>query len=75
MKELQCTARGNGRLFAEGLKGMFTEPVLLENRRKIWKDHRPQIILRWEMCSRELLLFQKTVHKKAYEGKYGYLGF
>lgn len=48
--------------FAEGLKGMFTEPVLLEIAEKYGKIP-AQIILRWNV-QQGVVVIPKTVHKK-----------
>ena len=48
--------------FAEGLKGMFTEPVLLEIAEKYGKTP-AQIILRWNV-QQGVVVIPKTVHKK-----------
>lgn len=47
--------------FAEGLKGMFTEPVLVEIAKKHDKTV-PQIILRWDI-EQGIIIIPKSIHK------------
>ena len=51
--------------FAEGLKGMFTEPVLLEIAQKYGKTP-AQIILRWNV-QQGVIVIPKSVHKERME--------
>jgi len=51
--------------FAEGLKGMFSEPILLELADKYRKTP-AQIILRWNI-QRGIIIITKTVHKEHME--------
>ena len=51
--------------FAEGLKGMFTEPVLLEIAQKYGKTP-AQIILRWNV-QQDVIVIPKSVHKERME--------
>ena len=51
--------------FAEGLKGMFTEPVLLEIARKHSKTP-AQVILRWNV-QQGVIVIPKSVHKERME--------
>lgn len=51
--------------FAEGLKGMFTEPVLLEIAQKYGKTP-AQIILRWNV-QQGIIVIPKSVHKERME--------
>ena len=51
--------------FAEGLKGMFTEPVLLEIAKKYGKTP-AQVILRWNV-QRGVIVIPKSVHKERME--------
>ena len=51
--------------FAEGLKGMFTEPVLLEIAQKYGKTP-AQIILRWNV-QQGVIVIPKSVHKERIE--------
>lgn len=48
--------------FAEGLKGMFTEPVLMEIAAK-HKKTAAQVILRWNL-QRNVVVIPKSVHKE-----------
>lgn len=48
--------------FAEGMKGMFSEPILAEIARKYGKSV-PQIILRWNI-QRGVSVIPKSVHKE-----------
>ena len=51
--------------FAEGLKGMFTEPVLLEIAKKYGKTP-AQVILRWNV-QQGVIVIPKSVHKERME--------
>ena len=51
--------------FAEGLKGMFTEPVLLEIAEKYGKTP-AQVILRWNV-QQGVIVIPKSVHKERME--------
>ena len=51
--------------FAEGLKGMFTEPILLEIAQKYGKTP-AQIILRWNV-QQGVIVIPKSVHKERME--------
>lgn len=51
--------------FAEGLKGMFTEPALLESAQKYGKTP-AQIILRWNV-QQGVIVIPKSVHKERME--------
>lgn len=51
--------------FAEGLKGMFTEPVLMKIADKHGKTV-PQIILRWDI-QQGIVIIPKSVHKNRME--------
>ena len=51
--------------FAEGLKGMFTEPVLLEIARKHGKTP-AQVILRWNV-QQGVVVIPKSVHRERME--------
>lgn len=51
--------------FAEGLKGMFTEPVLQEIAAKHGKTV-PQVILRWDI-QQDIVVIPKSVHKNRME--------
>lgn len=51
--------------FAEGLKGMFTEPVLLEIAKKHGKTP-AQVILRWNV-QQGVIVIPKSVHKERME--------
>lgn len=51
--------------FAEGLKGMFTEPVLLEIARKHGKTP-AQVILRWNV-QQGVIVIPKSVHRERME--------
>ena len=51
--------------FAEGLKGMFTEPVLSEIAKKHGKTP-AQVILRWNI-ERGVIVIPKSVHKEHME--------
>lgn len=51
--------------FAEGLKGMFTEPVLQEIAAKHGRTV-AQIILRWEI-QQDVIIIPKSVHKNRME--------
>ena len=51
--------------FAEGLKGMFTEPVLLEIAKKHGKTP-AQVILRWNV-QQGIIVIPKSIHKERME--------
>ena len=51
--------------FAEGLKGMFTQPVLLEIAQKYHKSP-AQVILRWNV-QQGVIVIPKSVHKERME--------
>ena len=51
--------------FAEGLKGMFTEPVLLEIAQKHGKTP-AQVILRWNV-QQGIIVIPKSIHKERME--------
>ncbi len=59
--------------FAEGLKGMFTEPVLMEIAAKHSKTP-AQVILRWNV-QQDVIVIPKSVHKEHIGRKSEYLGF
>ena len=61
MKELGCSAAGMGP-FAEGLKGMFTEPVICQMACKYGKTP-AQIILRWNV-QQGVIVIPKSIHKR-----------
>ena len=61
MKELQVQPEAWAP-FAEGLKGMFTEPVLLEIAKKHGKTP-AQVILRWNV-QQGVVVIPKSVHKE-----------
>ena len=59
--------------FAEGLKGMFAEPVLIE----IAEKHRktvPQVILRWDI-EQGIIIIPKSTHKNRMEENMGIWDF
>jgi len=64
MKELGIQVEGWAP-FAEGLKGMFTEPVLQEIAEKHGKTV-PQIILRWDI-QQNVVIIPKSVHQNRME--------
>lgn len=64
MKKLDIRPQGWAP-FAEGLKGMFTEPVLQEIAAKHGKTV-AQIILRWEI-QQDVMIIPKSVHKERME--------
>jgi 2,5-diketo-D-gluconate reductase A len=64
MKELGIQVEG-WTPFAEGLKGMFTEPVLQEIAEKHGKTV-PQIILRWDI-QQNVVIIPKSVHQNRME--------
>lgn len=59
--------------FAEGLKGMFTEPVLQEIAEKHGKTV-AQIILRWDI-QQEVIIIPKSVHKNRMEENFAIRDF
>lgn len=64
MEELHVQPQGWAP-FAEGLKGMFTEPVLLEIAAK-HKKTAAQVILRWNI-QRNVIMIPKSVHRERME--------
>ena len=59
--------------FAEGLKGMFTEPVLLEIAKKYGKTP-AQVILRWNV-QQGVVVIPKSVHKERMEENLAFWDF
>lgn len=59
--------------FAEGLKGMFAEPVLMEIAEKHGKTV-PQVILRWDI-EQGIIIIPKSTHKNRMEENMGIWDF
>lgn len=57
-----ASSRRHGRPLPEGMKGMFSEPVLTEIARRHGKSV-PQVILRWNI-QRGVSVIPKSVHKE-----------
>lgn len=72
MKELGVQVEGWAP-FAEGLKGMFTEPVLQEIAEKHGKSV-PQVILRWDI-QQDIAIIPKSVHQNRMEENFAIWDF